>query len=112
MNPAAPRQFTPTAGLAGAGLPGAQRIGAAPGNAFRALQYTCLHALHDAPAADWLRALVLQAEEPLDLWLLRGAMFAALDGVAPAQRERRQALRRGLDSAFPELDTASGFASL
>ena len=49
------------------------------------------------------------AEEPVDLWLLRAPVFAALAGVQPEQRQRRQQLRRGLDSIFPELESASDF---
>jgi hypothetical protein len=38
----------------------------------------------------------------MDLWLLRGPAFAALDGVDLAHRGRRQLLRRGLGTLFPD----------
>ena len=55
---------------------------------------------------------VQAAEGPVDLWLLRAPVFAALVGVDTEQRQRRQALRRGLDSMFPDLDDASCFNPL
>ncbi|HLL20303.1 MAG TPA: hypothetical protein VK439_16105, partial [Rubrivivax sp.] len=59
-----------------------------------------------------LRELVRGAEEPVDLWLLRAPVFAALNGAEPEYRGRRQMLRRGLDSMFPDLEPASGFIPL
>jgi hypothetical protein len=63
----------------------------------------------------WLRQQVVGAEEPLDLWLLRAPMFRALAGLHPEKRSQRQALRRALETLFPdsELEAAtSAFASL
>jgi hypothetical protein len=39
-------------------------------------------------------------------------VFAALNGAEPEYRGRRQMLRRGLDSMFPDLEPASGFIPL
>lgn len=79
--------------------------------AFVDLKLTFLHALAGAADVDWLCAQVRAAEEPVDLWLLRAPVFAALAGGGPEQRLRRQQLRRGLDTIFPDLEPASGFVS-
>lgn len=104
----APRDFTP-----GAGLPGDRGARLAARQAFVSLKLTFLEALELLPNADWLRVQVRAAEEPVDLWLLRAPVFAALTGVDTEQRSRRQMLRRSLDSMFPDLDGPhSGFAPL
>ena len=51
------------------------------------------------------------AEEPVDLWLLRAPLFAALSGPSPQLRDERVRLRRSLDSLFPDSEPTSGFAS-
>jgi hypothetical protein len=86
----------------GAGLPSDRRARAAAHQAFADLKQTFLYVLEGATGADRVRSQVEQAEEPLDLWLLRGPAFAALDGVDRDQRGRRQLLRRGLDTLFPD----------
>jgi hypothetical protein len=103
--PVAPRDFTP-----GAGMPGDRRARFAARQAFEDLRRTFIHVLREADGADWLRALVQQADEPVDLWLLRAPAFAALDGMDLDHRSRRQMLHRGLDSLFPELEVDSAFA--
>jgi hypothetical protein len=103
----APRDFTP-----GAGLPGDRRARLAARLAFDDLKRTFLHVLQGDDSCHWLRTLVEQADEPVELWLLRAPAFAALQGVAPDQRLRRQMLRRGLDTLFPEQEPDSGFAPL
>ena len=100
----APRDFTP-----GAGMPGDRSARLAARQAFVSLKLTFLQALEPAPAADWLRVQVRAAEEPVDLWLLRAPVFALLCGTDSDCRQRRQSLRRSLDSMFPELDEPSGF---
>jgi hypothetical protein len=111
MQPASPRQFNP-AGLQGLAQPGARGTRVAARQAFVALKQTCMQALSDLPQSDWLRTQVRAAEEPVDLWLLRAPMFSALKGPDPERRSRRQLLRRGLDSVFPDLDDpGSGFAA-
>lgn len=59
--------------------------------------------------ADWLCQQVRHAEEPVDLWLLRGPLFDALSGSEPERRIARLRLRRSLDSLFPDLAPATAF---
>jgi hypothetical protein len=113
MTTAAPRHYGPAlAGLAApnlSGLPGDRQAHAAARRAFVDLKRTFMHALEPVPGVDWLKTQVRAAEEPVDLWLLRAPAFAALAGADPQARQRRQQLRRGLDSVFPDLDEPSGF---
>ena len=110
MQPAAPRQFNPSPALPGAGLPGDRDARVAARRAFVALKLTFLHALQDLHNADWLRTQVRSAEDPADLWLLRAPVFAVLNGADPERRQRRQMVRRGLDSLFPDLEPPSAFS--
>ena len=110
MHDIAPRQFGPTP-LTGVGMPGDRQARTAARRAFVDLKITFLDALHEMPGAEWLRTQVRTAEEPGDLWLLRAPVFDLLDGADAEQRGRRRLLRRGLDSLFPDLDPASGFAA-
>ena len=112
MHQVNPRHFSPGAGLPGAGMPGDRGARMAARQAFVDLKQTFLHAIGDAADVDWLRALVRAAEEPVDLWLLRAPVFAALAGGTLAQQQRRQQLRRGLDSVFPDLEPPSAFSPL
>jgi hypothetical protein len=50
----------------------------------------------------WLRQQLRQANEAVDLWLLRGAVFDALQARGPEGREVTRVLKRSLDSIFPE----------
>jgi|GEM_PF-894990 len=50
----------------------------------------------------WLRAQVRAAEDPVDLWLLRGPLLSALREDEFATRTLRAALYRSLDRAFPD----------
>ena len=50
----------------------------------------------------WLRAQVRGAEDPIDLWLLRGPLLATLREDDVATRTMRAALYRTLDRTFPE----------
>ncbi|HEY9028185.1 MAG TPA: hypothetical protein VIP05_28080 [Burkholderiaceae bacterium] len=50
----------------------------------------------------WLRAQVRAAEDPVDLWLLRGPLLSALREDDIATRTMRAALYRSLDRGFPE----------
>ncbi len=62
----------------------------------------------------WLRAQVRAAEDPTDLWLLRGPLLAALREDDLATRTMRAALYRTLDRTFPEAfgsAEAGGFAA-
>ncbi len=51
---------------------------------------------------DWLRHQVRQTQEPVDLWLLRGAVFAAIRGLDEDSHRVRLDLHRALDSVFPD----------
>jgi hypothetical protein len=102
MQVTAPRHFSP-----GAGIPADRSARMAARRAFVELKITFLQALADMPHTGWLHAQVRCAEAPVDLWLLRAPVFAALEGAGPDYRERRQRLRRGLDSVFPELEPVS-----
>jgi hypothetical protein len=95
-----------------AGLPADRQAHAAARRAFVDLKRTFMHALIGVPGAEWILNQVRAAEEPVDLWLLRAPTFAALAGTAPADRQRRQALRRSLDTVFPDLDESSAFSLL
>ena len=112
MAAAAPRHFTPDAGLAGAGLPGDRTAILAARHALLALKLAFLDALESVGGqeAAWLRSQVRSAEEPVDLWLLRAAVFAAIAG--PERRHARQALRRALDGLFPDTQPSSAFSPL
>lgn len=116
MQHSAPRHFTQGAELgllAGAGLPGDRAARVAARRAFVDLKHTYLQALCEVPDTEggWLRSQVRSAEQPVDLWLLRAPVFAALAGADPDTRRRRQMLRRGLDSMFLDSEPASHFAT-
>jgi hypothetical protein len=51
---------------------------------------------------DWLRHQVRQTEAPVDLWLLRGAVYSALGGDAVRRCQQRLDLHQALDSVFPD----------
>jgi hypothetical protein len=107
MLSAEPRQYSP-----GCGMPGDRSARLAARHAFVNLKLDFMTALADVPGTAWLQTQVRSAEEPVDLWLLRAPVFAVLGGADPGYRQRRQQLRRGLDSIFPDLDHASGFVTL
>ena len=50
----------------------------------------------------WLRAQVRGAEDPIDLWLLRGPLLAALREDDRGTRTLRAAIYKSLDRAFPD----------
>jgi hypothetical protein len=108
-----PRHFLPTTTLSGAGLPNDRMAKVAARRAFVELKLTFMEAVRHLPEhrGDWLRQQVRGAEEPVDLWLLRAPLFAALSGPDPEMRGQRLRLRRGLDSLFPESELSSGFGS-
>lgn len=51
---------------------------------------------------EWLRHQVRLANDPMDLWLLRGPVLRALSLDAQRHRGLRAELYRSLDSIFPE----------
>lgn len=58
-------------------------------------------ALVDAPRGNWLRYQVRQAQEMMDLWLLRGAVFSALQAEGRTTERTQHELQDALDSVFP-----------
>lgn len=106
----APRHFTPDAGLPGAGLPDDRLARLAARRAFVELKLAFLDALDTLSGQEvvWLRNQVRGAEEPVDLWLLRAPVFAAIAG--PERKPMRNALRRSLETLFPDTQPASGFS--
>ncbi len=99
-----PRHFLPEAGLPGAGLPGDRMARLAARKAFVDLKLGFIDAVSVLTDrhGDWLRQQIRHAEEPVDLWLLRGPLLDALSGAEPERRVARLRLRRCLDSLFPD----------
>jgi hypothetical protein len=95
--------------IGGSGLPQDRRARIAARRAFVNLKQTYLLALQALPGGrgDWLRHQVRRAEDPVDLWLLRGLVFDALPGGAG-----RAALQRELHTLFPPRSPHSGFTPL
>lgn len=54
------------------------------------------------PKGEWLRQQVRLANDPTDLWLLRGPVLRALSLDDRRHRGMRAELYRSLDSIFPE----------
>ena len=114
MSPhAAPRHFVAQAGLPGAGLPNDRLARVAARRVFVDLKHSFMHAVAMLPdeRGRWLREQVRRAEEPEDLLLLRGHVFASLAGADEHRQTHRRALRRSLDSLFPDSAPRSGFMS-
>lgn len=110
----APRHFTMHGGhgsLPGAGMPGDRLARIAARRAFVGLKQDFMQAVAtlDDERGRWLRNQVRKAEEPEDLLLLRGHVFASLSGQDATRTERRRLLRRSLDSQFPDSAPRSGF---
>ena len=97
---AAPRHFLDGAGLPGSGLPHDRRARLAARKAFIDLKQTFQDAVNSLQGAraEWLKHQIRQAEDPVDLWLLRGAVFAELPASAPL----RQQLQMGIEMLFPD----------
>jgi hypothetical protein len=109
-----PRHYVPAAALAGVGEPHDRLARLAARRAFVELKSDFLDAVAGIPGAhgEWLRQQVRRTQEPVDLWLLRGLVFAELGKRDDHDSRWRQTLRRGLDSMFPATDPPSGFAVL
>jgi hypothetical protein len=56
----------------------------------------------EGSSGDWLRYQVRHANDPVDLWLMRGAVFAVLSAREPESRRMRLDLHRVLDTVFPD----------
>lgn len=89
--------------LAGPGLPQDRHARIAARRSFVALKHRFMAAVAElyGERADWLRYQVRQAQDPVDLWLLRGAVFLALEREGPAAERTQRELRRQLDAVFP-----------
>ena len=113
LRQAAPRHFLPTAALPGAGLPGDRLAQLAARQAFVEMKLAFIEsvALVTGRDGDFLRQQVRRAEEPVDLWLLRGPLFESLSGSEPELRLARVRLRRCLESLFPDTAPASSFGA-
>jgi hypothetical protein len=68
------------------------------------LKQRFMDAVEDMAGArgDWLRYQVRQANEPVDLWLLRSAVFNGLHAGSPDDQRVRTELHRALDVVFPD----------
>ena len=114
MQPAEPRRFTLAASQAPVGMPADRNARLAARRVFVELKTTFMQALADLhePHLHWLRNQVRGTEEPVDLWLLRAPVFAALSRPEPEFRRRRQTVRRALDSVFHDSELPSAFGTL
>ena len=104
----------PSVALPGGGLPNDRMARLAARQAFVELKLSFIEAVATLAGrdGDWLRQQVRHAEEPVDLWLLRGPLFDALAGGEPERRLARLRLRRSLDTLFPDTGAATGFGSM
>jgi hypothetical protein len=105
-----PRHFLPDATLPGAGLPSNRAARLRARGAFVDLKRGFIEAASGLGGgnSNWLRRQIHHAEEPVDLWLLRGALLHALSGPAPEHREARLLLHRCLERLFPDGGPTSG----
>ena len=90
--------------LPGPGLPQDRHARIAARRSFVEMKQRFMSAVHslDGLRGDWLRNQVRRAHEPIDLWMLRGAVFAALGLRDETTRRTRDELHRVLDSVFPD----------
>ena len=85
-----------------AGMPADRAARIAARRAFVDMKQLFMRAVEnlDHRKAEWLRSQVRVAEDPIDLWLLRGPLLAALR-EDDSTRALRAELYRTLDSTFP-----------
>ena len=90
--------------LPGPGLPQDRHARIAARRTFVGMKQQFMVAIEglDGMRGDWLRHQVRHAHEPVDLWMLRGAVFAALETQDDHSRRARVDLNRVLDSTFPD----------
>ncbi len=88
----------------GSGLPHDRAARIAARRAFVDMKQLFMSAVENLEhrKAAWLRAQVRGAEDPIDLWLLRGPLLATLREDDVATRTMRARLYKSLDSTFPE----------
>jgi hypothetical protein len=108
-----PRCYVAQPGLPGAGLPHDRLARLAARQAFVDLKRDFLQAVDRIgdPRSGWLRAQVRAAETPEDLLMLRGPVFECLAGSDEPHRSERHALRRSLDSVFPDSAPRTAFSA-
>ncbi|MET0383236.1 MAG: hypothetical protein ABW032_07430 [Burkholderiaceae bacterium] len=89
----------------GAGLPADREARIAARRAFVGMKQLFLRAVENLEhrKAAWLRSQVRAAEDPIDLWLLRGPLLAILREDDLATRKLRAELYKSLDSTFPHM---------
>lgn len=92
-----------------AGLPADRQARLAARRAFVEMKQVYMRAVEPLRGhkAQWLRDQVRLAHDPMDLWLLRGPVMAAVQ-VLPERfaRGMRAELYRGIDSLLPEAMSA------
>lgn len=93
----------PQPALPGPGLPHERHARIAARRTFVALKQRFMLAVMDVGGerADWLRFQVRQAQDPVDLWLLRGMVFDALGREGPTTERLQNELNNALDMVFP-----------
>jgi hypothetical protein len=100
--------------LQGVGMPQDRLARMAARRGFVEAKQRFMAAVADVPGSrgDWLRHQVRQTQEPVDLWLLRGAVFAAVRGLSAEAHQTRLDLHRALDSVFPDSGELTPFMPL
>lgn len=86
-----------------AGMPADRMARIAARRAFVEMKQLFMRAVNDLGdrKGQWLRDKVRLAMDPMDLWLLRGPVLAALQRNDEPTRRLRADLYRGLDQIFP-----------
>ena len=99
--------------LPGFGLPEERLARMAAQTAFTDLKYSFMRATAEIEGGmgRLLQRQVLLATEAVELWRLRGAVFAALPIHNERSRMHKADLRQQLDSVFPDCGHINGFAS-
>jgi hypothetical protein len=87
------------------GLPDARDIRIANRRAFVGMKQLFMRAVENLQhrKGAWLRSQVRGAEDPIDLWLLRGPLLATLREDEVATRKIRAELYKSLDNTFPDV---------
>lgn len=99
--------------LPGYGLPEERMARMAAQTAFTELKYSFMRATAEIEGGLGLllQRQVLLAREAVELWRLRGAVFAALPVQSERSRMHKADLHQQLDSVFPDCGHINGFAS-
>lgn len=107
-DPCAPRHFVGSGATAtilpGSGMPQDRHARIAARRSFVEIKNRFLAAVEplDGPGGDWLRHQVRQAREPVDLLLLRGLVFSALERAGVSAERSQNELQRAVDNVFPD----------